>query len=284
MYNAQYNNSTYNSTPPYGTSYIANGGTNPIPSTGSSDAIVFDGYGLQNANIITSNINYDDLLSIELNSFKYPRENGGGVLSKFYRGREIKLEITVKSDTGQNFNTLMDTVKKNLRKTEGYLSILVNTERRRIKATCTKFDTKREYYNITFCKIDVTFTTLEPFFYAETKQSYNFLGKTGTFSEEVTNLGSTDSLPVFYHIFGAGSAVTNVAFTAFSRTLSIANTFAANDILIIDAVNKSVTKNGVEIDYTGAFPVFPPGSNPFTTSYTGTVLADVTLIQDKNYL
>lgn len=283
MYNAQYNNSTYNSTPPYGNSYIANG-ANPLPGAGSTDAIVFDGYGLQNANIITSKVNHDDLLNIELNSFKYPRENGGGVLSKYYRGREIKLECTIKSDTAANFNTLLDNTKKALRKTEGYLKILVNGEYRKIKATLGKFDMRREHYNITFCQVDITFTALEPFFYADSKQSYSFLGKTGTFTEEVTNAGSAESLPVFYHIFGATTAVTAVAFTAFNRTLTINTSFAQNDILIIDGVNKSVTKNGVEIDYTGAFPIFPPGSNLFKFTYTGTVSVDVTLIQDKNYL
>lgn len=264
MYNAQYSNSTYNSTPPYGTSYIANGGTNPLPGGGSSDLIIFDGFGLQNANIVTSQINHDDLLGIELNSFKYPRENGGGVLSKFYRGREIKLVMTIKSDTSSNFNTLLDSVKKNLRKTEGYLDITVNGEIRRIKATCTRFDTRREHYNVTYCTVDVTFTTLEAFFYASSKQSYNFQGKTGTFSDEITNGGSAESLPVFYHIFGATTAVTAVTLTAFSKVLTISNTFAVNDILIIDSENKTVTKNGVDIDYTGSFPVFPPGSNPFT--------------------
>lgn len=258
MYNAQYNNSTYNSTPPYGTSYIANGGTNPLPGGGSSDVIVFDGYGLQNANIITSTINHDDLLGIELNSFKYPRENGGGVLSKYYRGREIKLEVTIKSDTATNFNTLLDSTKKALRKTEGYLKILVNGEYRKIKASLSRFDVRREHYHVTYCTVDVTFTTLEAFFYASSKQSYNFQGKTGTFSDEVTNGGSAESLPVFYHIFKTTTAVTAVTLTAFGKVLTITNNFSVNDILIIDSENKTVTKNGVDIDYTGAFPAFPP--------------------------
>lgn len=259
-------------------------GGSPIPSSSSTDAIAFDGYGLQNANIITSEIDFDDTGSIELNSFKYPRENGGGVLSKFYRGREIKLKLTIKEATGTAFNTLLDNFKKSLRVTEGYLDILVNSEVRRIKATCTKIDFGRKHYNVTFTTAQVTFTALEPFFYSKASQSFQYLSKTGTFSEEFTNGGSTEALPAFYFIFGAGSAVTQLQITAFGRTLTIDNTFASGDILIVKADGKSITKNGTEIDYTGQFPELEPGSCPFTVTITGTVLVDVTVTVPKNYL
>lgn len=161
---------------------------------------------------------------------------------------------------------------------------MVAGEKRRIRATCTKFDVTREHYNITFCKAKIVFTCLEPFFYAASKQSYTFPGKVATFTEEVTNNGSAESLPIFYHIFGATTAVTAVAITAFGKTMTVTNSFSANDILIIDSENKKVTKNGTEIDYSGSFPIFPTGSNPFTVTYTGTVAVDVTLLQNKNYL
>lgn len=53
--------------------------------TGSQDSIAFNGYGLQNEKIITSSIDFESLGDVELNSFKYPRTDGGGVLSRFYR-------------------------------------------------------------------------------------------------------------------------------------------------------------------------------------------------------
>lgn len=64
MYNNYaFNESIFNETPAV------------VPTT--QDSIVFDGYSLQNANIITSKINYDDQGQIELNSFNYPRVDGG---------------------------------------------------------------------------------------------------------------------------------------------------------------------------------------------------------------
>lgn len=259
-------------------------GGSPLPATSSSDVIAFDGYGLQNTNVITTEIDFDDTGAIELNQFKYPRENGGGILSKFYRGREIKLKITLKESTAAAFNALLDNFKKGISKTEGYLDILVNDETRRIKATCTRVDFGRKNYNITFTNVQVTFTAVEPFFYSKSVQSFQFLGKTGTFSEEFTSQGSAAALPDFYFIFGATSAVTQLAITAFGRTLTIANTFASGDILIVKSSTKSITKNGTEIDYTGQFPEIQPGSAPFTVAITGTVAVDTTVVVPKNYL
>ena len=83
-----------------------------VPLTFSTDIIAFDSFGLQNANIITSEIDFDDIGGIELNSFKFPRENGGGVLSKFYRGRDIKLTITLKAASTSSFAALLDSFKQ----------------------------------------------------------------------------------------------------------------------------------------------------------------------------
>lgn len=259
-------------------------GYSPLPNAITQDVIAFDGFGLQNTQIITNSIDFDDLTTVELNSFKYPRDDGGGVLSKYYRGREIKLTCTIKAASAAAFASVMDDFKKSLRKTEGNLDIYVNDETRRIKATCTKIDFKRQHYNVTFATADVTFQALEPFFYAANAQSFQFQAQSGSFFGEFTNTGSADSLPALYFIFGAGTAATELQINAFGLSLTIANSFANNDVLIVDAKNKSVTKNGAEIDYTGQFPKFPPGSCPFQIAMTGTSLLDLTAIVPKNYL
>lgn len=140
------------------------------------------------------------------------------------------------------------------------------------------------HYNITFTKASIEFTALEPFFYAKNKQSYEFLGITGSGGFEVTNTGSVEALPVFYFIATAGCNISSLAITAFSKTFTISSTIVAGDIVILSSEKKTVTKNGVEINYTGFFPIFPTGSNPFTLTTIGTTALDLTLIQNKNYL
>lgn len=65
----------------------------------------------------------------------------------------------------------------------------------------TKIDFQRQHYNITFCPFTVTFTALEPFFYAYSPQSFAYVGYTGTFSEEITYYGTADSEPAMYMVF-----------------------------------------------------------------------------------
>jgi len=255
------------------------------PAVTTQDDIVFDGYSLQNTQIITEKVNYDELGNIELNSFNYPRDDGGGVLNKYYRGHTITLQATIKSTNADDFNDLIDDIKKNLKTTSWYLDIRVNDEIRRIKATVTKMNFQRDHYHITFCPLTVTFIALEPFFYAYSPQSFAYTGRTGSFSEEITHRGTADSEPAVYFVFSAGTTVTAVQFSNPDGTiLTITTALTTNDILIIDCANKVVTKNGVEIDYTWVFLSMTPGSNPFTVTFTGAVVVDVTLIVPKNYL
>ncbi len=44
------------------------------------------------------------------------------------------------------------------------------------------------------------------------------------------------------------------------QAISVTRTWAAADVLVINPVLNSVTVNGVEVDFTGAFPEFPPGA------------------------
>lgn len=254
-------------------------------STPEQDDIIFDGYSLQNIHFITSRLDYDDLWTIELNSFKFPRSNGGGVLSKYYRGRTIKLTGSIKADTEFNFNVLLDEVKKNTRKTEGLLEITINWEVRQILATVTDLSYNRDHYHITYSPITITFQTAEPFFYAKQDQILGVLAKTATFTEEMTHDGCAESNPNVIMSFWSWSAVTAVSFTdPDGRILTVSTSLVNSDILVIDCEQKIVTKNSVEIDYTGAFPIFSPGTNNFTITITWTVLVDTTISLPKNYL
>ncbi len=81
--------------------------------------------------------------------------------------------------------------------------------------------------------------------------------------------GSAEANPTVTFVFGTGTTVTDISFEDPSgRLLEISTAITDADILIIDSEQKIVTLNGVETDYTGAFPIFTPGSNSFTVTIT----------------
>jgi len=239
------------------------------PEALTQDAIVFNGYSLQNSDtILTETIDYDDLGKMDFNTFDFARNNGGGVNSKYYRGRTVTLRGVIKKSTAVLLNSLIDEVKKNTATTEGYLDITVNDEIRRCKATCTKINFNRQHYNVTFCPFVIVFTILEPFFYRITDESASYVGKTGTFSEEFTNVGTATTEPILYFIFGTSTVTAITINNPDTTTLAITEAITTGDVLIVNAKEKTVTLNGTEIDYSGVFPLFEVGSNPFSVTIT----------------
>lgn len=210
--------------------------------------------------------------------------DGGGVLSKFFRGRPIGIRVSISAATPEELNDAIDDLKKNLSGTEGNLDITVNGEIRRIRATLTgaKFD--RKHYNLTFVSCDLTFTATEAFFRAVNDQSWLFESRGTDFWEEIGHGGSAYADPKFYFIVGAGSSATGITVTCRSRSISVSGTFAAGDVVSIDCDEKTAKHNGTEIDYSGMFPKFQTGSNPFHTVVTGSGTVDLTVIAAKNYL
>lgn len=60
-------------------------GYSPLPFSTTQDSIAFDGYGLQNSSIRTMLMDNDDMGKIDLSTFDFPRDDGGGLLTKYYR-------------------------------------------------------------------------------------------------------------------------------------------------------------------------------------------------------
>lgn len=74
--------------------------------------MTFDGYGLQNAFITVSEANFEDSGDSEFNSFPQPRRNGSGFLSRYWRGKEIRVAGTVKGSSKADLETRIDAMKR----------------------------------------------------------------------------------------------------------------------------------------------------------------------------
>lgn len=80
--------------------------------------------------------------------------------------------------------------------------------------------------------------------------------------------GSATAYPIITVAINAVTGATNKQITVANgktgQGITIERTWAANDILIIDSLNMTVTINGGVIDFTGKFPEFPAGSAQIT--------------------
>lgn len=57
-----------------------------------------------------------------------------------------------------------------------------------------------------------------------------------------------------------GAGTVYIGNNANGQQIAVTRTFAVNDVLVVDCTLKAVFVNGVEVDFVGAFPEFPPGT------------------------
>lgn len=251
-----------------------------------TDTIIFNWYGLQNSSIITNFKNDQNFPTIELQTRQNPIIDGGWVMNRRYSAKEINLQWTLVASSETALNTLIDTFKRNLSEVEWYLDIQINWVYRRTKATCIKNDIfKRNSFDITRCKFDVTFKTLEPFSYLKATQSYLEEWISWDVNIDRDYDGTATTYPTFYIVFWPSvSWTTALSIEANDKKISIAETFWPADILIIDCANKTVTLNWADIDYTGTFPFLQYGSNSLDIKINWTFTCDLSILYSENYL
>jgi hypothetical protein len=250
------------------------------------DSIVYNGYWLQNANIIVSNLSYDNWHSINSETFNNPLTDLGWELNYFFRDKTITLNWFMKSDTAENLNISIDTLKKVLWENNKDLDIKVNWTIRRAKASCINIDSlfERQNYNITFIWFSITFRVVSEFFKELQRQTQSLLWQTATFTEEITNRWTVRTNPVFSILLNSVTSVTSISIAMWSNTITMLDTYSASDVIQIDCQNKTVKINSVEVDYTWTFPVLEVWVNSYTFTINWTKNFDLNLSYFNNYL
>jgi len=222
-------------------------------NTSSQEDIAINGYWLQNTYIKTSSKN--EWKIIDILSFNHPLNNWRWFLSNYKRGVTIDLQITIKWDNITDFNNRLSEFRKQIFIENSILDIKINWEVRRIIVNCKSAPKTEKHYNITFMKFDVSFESLEPNFYAISRDSRAYLNKTTSFNEEITNLWWDESDLLFYLQFKTWLTwVNTTTITIWSDSITINNNINDNDIIFINWETKSVTLNWIEIDYDWTFP------------------------------
>ena len=225
----------------------------------------------------------NDSIETALNSYEVPQNNGRGFLSYFKRGRQITLTVYIRGDTRELFQQNLDNFRKACFTTNAIFDDKRTGSIRRIIVNCTSSPMAFQHYNTDFLRIEVNFTSLEPFNYNTDYQSTDIFSVTASFREEISTLWTARSDVIVYIIFTTSSS-TNVKLQIWNNEIEINRQFIDWDILKIDWEAKRVLVWTTEVDYNGVFPFMDSWVNFFDFTINGTFQADILILNQKNYV
>lgn len=225
------------------------------PAEVVQDDIVYNGFGLCNANIAIISSNDKDR-NYDLNSINNSFVDWWIVLSHLVRNKVITLWFAIKADTKSELYDLIDDFKAATSKTEWLLEIKINGEYRVIPCSITTNTFDQMRYGATSVTWTITFQAVNPpRFYLKEYISKTYNNITADFNADISNSGSAKTYPVYYFIFWAGiSGLDEVNIILNWYTLTINETITDGSVLIINAEvdtenGGNVTLNGAEVDF-----------------------------------
>lgn len=242
---------------------------------GSNNEITFNFYGLQNSNIVTRFVKIS-APSLDLQKRAYPRAQGMYAETAYWRETRIVLRGTVKGSTRADMETRMDEMRKNLAVFGGVLKIPWAGTFRYYECYAIGLDKifqERDHFHMTMCPFEVELVALQPFgrtsWHTVTDVPNPVVVSPTTI--EFVNAGTAESDSVAYLTIVTAGSLSQIVWenTTNGDKVTVASSFVNGDQIIIDGENRRVTKNSVEIDYTGVLPKLVTGSNIFKITLTG---------------
>lgn len=236
----------------------------------------FDGYSLQSSNIILTKIEHDNIPAQELKRYRIVRGDGEIITDKRFGAKRILLIGRVNGTSSDDLESRLDTLRE---KVSGYnkvnkqLVIDYNATTRQYTAVCTSFSIDRRTGTVNFAEFQIEFISTTPF--GKAPASSNLLTSpaqtTTPNNKAITVVGTAERQKLIITILlnsftGTVANTITIKNNETNYAISVSRLWVAADSLVIDVENFSVKVNGVEVDYSGAFPDFAPGSRTLVYS------------------
>lgn len=241
-------------------------------------AISFDTNDLQTyspttvVGIITNGIEHTNLPVKDAALFGLANTNQSVIPYVGYPSKAITIKGVIVGSSQANLDSRIDSFKAYFLGKDKNLDIEYNGTTRRYVATANTISVVRQQKAL-WATFQIEFVCTLPFGKNTTATTaLSAAGRTlSGYTDPYTFLGSAPALlPVItitYSAVSGGASFVTFGNNANGQGITITDqTWVAADVLEIDVVNKTVKKNGVEIDFLGAFPEFAPGAQNF--SYT----------------
>lgn len=245
-----------------------------------SGMFVFNWYNLHNwktRRVIESN--HDDLWNVAYETYDYSRADWWNALSKYYRTKTITITMCLSADDENGLNDLIDELKFQTSKMQGYLDIIINWLVRRREATLTSLQFGRKGYNINFLQnVVLTFECVNPSAFNLTSITNRYSGLSGNYATELNYSWKVNCYPTIYIVVQSETNLTWFQIDMNGYKFQISGEYQAGDFIIIDGETKLVKVNGTTTAYTWPFPVIEPWLNHIEISINSGAIANYDMI------
>jgi len=255
-----------------------------------SEAVTFNTYGLQNPGQYGVHVSgYTiDTPNRDFSTASVPGGHGLILQEDWYRGNPITLSGWVSQPTKIQMDQKIHEIMRNLHGVSGTLSIDNGGNFKEIQTTLQSADFENEHYSTTRKEFTFTFSGVKAFWQDSAYSSSAIFDSTDlSIDGTMNNAGSVESDQVMIVIFSTATDVSGVTFTntKTGEEVSITETITAGDVLIFDGEEKTATLNGMDVEFSGAFPKLQIGLNTYTIDIVATSsLVDVTAKWKNQYL
>lgn len=222
--------------------------------------------------IVTNSIDHNNIPDKDVALLGLANTNASVIPQVGYPSKKITIAGSIIGSSQSDLDSRIDTFKSYFNGKNKNLDITYNGTTRRYIATATAVSIKRSNKAL-YADFTVEFVCPKPFGCATAATTaVNQSGRTlSAYNDTHTFLGTAPyQLPVItitYAAVAGGAAAVSFGNTANGQGIMVTDqTWVAGDVLQIDCVNKTVKRNGTEIDFLGAFPEFAPGLQGFTYS------------------
>ncbi len=241
-------------------------------------AVTFDSNSLQNyvratrVGIFTNKIDHTNIPDKDVALFGLANANASVIPYVLFPSKKISLSGGIAGSSQADLDSRIDAFKAYFGGKDKNLDIEYNGSTRRYIATANSVSVERQQLSL-FATFTIEFVCSQPFGRnTSATTALNSSGRTlSGYTDPYTFVGSAPfQLPVFtitYSAVSGGAAYVQIGNNANGQSIMITDqTWVAADVLEIDCQNKTVKKNGAEIDFLGAFPEFAPGAQNFSYS------------------
>lgn len=241
--------------------------------------------------VIIQKLNAFDINNVDLVSFISSLSDWGWVINKKYSNKNLSMSIFIQWTSYSDLVSRIDELKKNLQYVESFLDITINWEIRRYTATVSSitvpsFNKLQDYIEW----IEVEFLITSPHWIKVTENQVTMNAMTSDFSKLVDNQWTYKVYPIVKIITNSGSTLTWIWIThkkvweTVWYTVSISETILPNSVVIFDYIQKIITINDVEVNFSWIMMPMEVWQSVFSFDFTWTINVNTYIIHNPTFV